>query len=370
MNVDLKKLQIDRDRKQPDMPPWRAGRWVVLLAIPLLAACAYALYASLAPVPAARAIPDRRLHGDRSEDTTDRTVLNATGYVAAAHRIEVASSVVGRVAWIGVEKGDRVREGQVLVRLEDNEYRARLLEAEGHLDSLRARLAALEQGSRPEEIARAAADAEQARAEVKNVKAVLERTRVLAESGLVSRQNLDDVQARHDIQAARLASLEHAYELVRNGPRLEDIEAMRGSVKQSEATLAFAKSQLENTAIRAPVSGTVLARNVEKGEFVTTGFAGDRGAKGWVISLADLSELDVQLDIGQGDFAKLTAQLDAIITTDAYPDHKYSGRIHEISPEASRDKATVQVKVRILEPDAFLRPDMNATVVFIASPGR
>ena len=369
MNVDLKKLQIDRDRKQPDIPPWRAG-WVVLLAIPLLAACAYILYASLAPVPEARAIPDRRLHADSSDDTTDRSVLHATGYITAAHRIEVASSVVGRVAWIGVEKGDRVREGQVLVRLEDNEYRARVLEAEGQLESLRARLAALEQGSRPEEIGRAAADVEQTRAEVKNANSVLERARLLAESGLASRQSLDDAQARHDTQAARHASLEHAYELVRKGPRLEDIEAMRGNVKQSEAALAFAKSQLDNTVIRAPVSGTVLARNVEKGEFVTTGFVGDRGAKGYVISLADLSELDVELDIGQSDFAKLTPQLAAIITTDAYPDRKYSGRIHEISPEASRDKATVQVKLRILQPDAFLRPDMNATVVFINSPGR
>jgi len=114
--------------------------------------------------------------------------------------------------------------------------------------------------------------------------------------------------------------------------------------------------------IRAPVTGTILERIVEKGEFVTTGFSGANGPKGFVVSLADLSDIEVELDINQSDFAKLHFGHKATVFTDAYPDRKYKGSITEISPEANRQKATVQVKVKILNPDDYLRPEMNATV--------
>jgi HlyD family secretion protein len=105
---------------------------------------------------------------------------------------------------------------------------------------------------------------------------------------------------------------------------------------------------------------------VEKGEFVTTSFVGDRGAKGYVVSLADLNDLEVELDIAQNDFAKLHASQHGSVTTDAFPDRKYDGFIKEISPEANRQKATVQIKVKISQPDAYLRPEMNASVAFAA----
>jgi HlyD family secretion protein len=296
-----------------------------------------------------------------------QVILNATGYIIAAHKIEVASKVVGRVAWIGVEKGDKVKEGQVLVRLEDDEYRARLIEAEGQLSSLQARLAELENGSRPEEIAKAQADIEQVRADQENARVSLQRTRTLVEQGVLPKQSLDDAQARYEAQVARVASLRKSYELVHTGPRKEQIEAVRAQVKQAEGALAFAKTQLENTVIRAPVSGTILERNVEKGEFVTTGFVGDRGAKGYVASLADLRDLQVELDINQNDFAKLGPRQPGLVTTDAYPDRKYQSHIEEISPEANRQKATVQVKVKVLNPDDYLRPEMNASVAFYSA---
>ena len=116
--------------------------------------------------------------------------------------------------------------------------------------------------------------------------------------------------------------------------------------------------------IRAPIAGTILERNVETGEFVTNGFVGDKGAKGYVVSLADLDDLQVELDVNQSDFAKIQATQTAWVVTDAYPDRKYEARIVEISPEANRQKGTVQVKVRILHPDNYLRPEMNASVAF------
>jgi HlyD family secretion protein len=130
--------------------------------------------------------------------------------------------------------------------------------------------------------------------------------------------------------------------------------------------VAFYETQLSNTVIRAPVSGTILERAVEKGEFVTTSFVGDRGAKGYVVSLADLNDLQVELDISQNDFGKLGPRQRGVVTTDAFPDRKYEGYIEEISPEANRQKATVQIKVRIQKPDDYLRPEMNANVAFLS----
>ncbi len=130
--------------------------------------------------------------------------------------------------------------------------------------------------------------------------------------------------------------------------------------------MAYAETNLDNTMIRAPVTGTILERAVEKGEFVTTSFVGDRGAKGYVVSLADLNDLEVELDISQNDFAKLHADQRGIVTTDAFPDRKYEGFIKEISPEANRQKATVQMKVKVENPDEYLRPEMNASVAFLS----
>ncbi len=124
--------------------------------------------------------------------------------------------------------------------------------------------------------------------------------------------------------------------------------------------------------IRAPVTGTILERSAEKGELVTSGFAStaEGGPQGMVVSLADLNDLQVELDIAQDDFAKLGPEQKGIITVDAYPDLKWDGVIAEISPQANRAKATVQVKVQILNPDSHLRPDMNATVKFLADENK
>jgi len=124
--------------------------------------------------------------------------------------------------------------------------------------------------------------------------------------------------------------------------------------------------------IRAPVTGTILERTAEKGELVTAQFASgaEGGPQGQVVALADLNDLQVELDIAQDDFAKLAPKQKAVLSVDAYPDRKYDGEIHEISPEANRQKATVQVKVQILNPDQYLRPEMNATVRFLADDTR
>ncbi|MBC8166798.1 MAG: efflux RND transporter periplasmic adaptor subunit [Bryobacteraceae bacterium] len=362
MESDLKSLRIDRGKRSSRGGSW-ATRWILtgVAVIALLGAGRY-VYGMLNQE---KEVDSIRVSAPQGAAAGDSVVLNATGYIMAAHKIQVASKVLGRVAWIGVEKGDKVKEGQVIVRLEDDEYRAQLQQYKGRLASLTARLAELQAGSRPEEVERANAEVQEAEANLTNAKQALERAIPLVRDGVQSRSYLDDARARHDREAARLSAVRKQSELVRIGPRREQIDSMRGQLDEVKGEVAFYETQLANTLIKAPVSGTILERVVEKGEFVTTNFVGDRGAKGYVASLANLNDLRAELDINQNDFAKLKREHRAVVTTDAYPDRKYDGVIDEISPEANRQKATVQVKVKILNPDEFLRPEMNSSVAFI-----
>ena len=365
MESDLKSLRIDRGSKGGSHEPsaW-ATRWIVggILLLILLGAGRF-VYGKL---NAAIEVETVRVKSAASAGlpSGNTIILNATGYIIAAHKIQVASKVLGRVAWIGVEKGNKVKEGQIIVRLEDDEYREQLQQARGNLQALEARLKELENGSRPEEIARSEADLAVGRADLQNARVTLNRTKELAQQGVSSKQAGDDAQARFDSQVARVNALEKSFQLVRIGPRVEQVDAVRGQIVQARGAVDFADTQVSNTVIKAPVTGTILERAVEKGEFVTTSFVGDRGAKGYVVSLADLNDLQVELDINQNDFAKLGPSQKGTIITDAYPDRKYNGSIYEVSPEANRQKATVQVKVKVLNPDDYLRPEMNASVAF------
>lgn len=365
MEPELKSLRIDRTGKRNGEPSRWATRWIVAgIVILVLLGAGRFVYGMLNSATEVDVVRVAASTGGVSAG--NNTILNATGYIVAAHKIQVASKVLGRVAWIGVDKGDKVREGQVIVRLEDDEYKAQLQQAKGQLNSLLARLAELENGSRPQEIDRAKADLAQARADLTNAKVNLDRTQQLSREGVVAKQALDDAKARYDGEVARVRSLDQSFDLVKVGPRKEQVDFVRGQIEEARGRLAFYQSQLSNTVIRAPVTGTILERAVEKGEFVTTSFVGERGAKGYVVSLANLRDLQAELDISQNDFAKLGPQdiQKAYVTTDAFPDRKYEGIIDEISPEANRQKATVQVKVKILNPDDYLRPEMNASVAF------
>jgi HlyD family secretion protein len=366
MEPELKSLRIDRGRKRSSEPSLGVGGWIFGgIAVVALSAGGFYAYGMLTKPTD---VDVTRVHAASPGDATPagNVILNATGYIVAAHTIELGSKVVGKVAWIGVDKADKVTKDQELVRLEDDEYRAQVQQAKGGLANLEANLARAKNGSRPEEIAKAKADLDNSRASEANAKVTLDRTKTLVDEKVMSRQNLDDAQAKYDSAAAQVVSFQRTYDLVKLGPRKEDVDAAQGLVDQARGQLALAETQLANTIIRAPVTGTILERNVEIGEFVTTGMTGDKGAKGYVVSMADLNDLKVELDINQNDFARLGPTQKGVVTTDAFPDRKYEGIIDEISPEANRQKATVQVKVKILHPDQFLRPEMNASVAFLS----
>jgi HlyD family secretion protein len=371
---DLQSLRIDRSQRSDNggEPPAWARRYIIIgiAVVVVLGVIALAYRALSSNVPEVEVV---RAAAQTSSTDAGGVVLSATGYIVAHHTINVNSKVTGRLAWIGVEKGDRVKEGQVIVRLEDQEFQASYLQAKGALANAQAYLEELQHGSRPEEIQQANHNLEEARATLVNDKLTLDRTKELAASGVVSRQQLDDATAKYEADQQRANSLERAFQLAKIGPRPEELARGQGALTQAQGQLDYAKSQLDATVIRAPVTGTILDRTAEKGELITAQFASAAagGPQGSVVSLADLNDLQVELDIAQADFARLGPSQRAFVTTDAYPDKQYDGQIAQISPEANRQKATVQVKVQVLNPgkhpDVQLRPEMNATVRFLAN---
>lgn len=371
---DLQSLRIDRSQRGDSggEPPVWVRRYIIvgITVVVLLGlfALAYRLFASATPE-----VEVVRASAETSGNDAGGTVLTATGYIVAHHTINVNSKVTGRLEWIGVEKGDKVKEGQVLVRLENQEFRASYEQAQGAVDNAKAYLDELQHGSRPQEIQQAQHNLDEARATLANDKLTLDRTKELAASGVVSKQQLDDATAKFEADQQRANSLQQSFTLAQIGPRPEEILRAQGALAQAQGALDFARSQLDATIIRAPVSGTILDRTAEKGELITAQFASAAagGPQGSVVSLADLNDLQVELDIAQADFARLSPAQKAIVTTDTYPDKQYDGVIAQISPEANRQKATVQVKVQVLNPGRYpeveLRPEMNATVRFLAN---
>ena len=363
MEAELHKLRIDRSEKVSRAEPSRLP-WVIAAVVLLLIVAAVAWKFSGNREVELKTIRVRIPEG--AEAAADPVVLNATGYIVAAHKIELASKAIGRVAWVGVEMGDKIQKGEVLVRLEDDEYRARVAQEQGQLDNAKAKLAELEAGSRPQEIATVKATLDKSLAELAVAETNFKRVADLKATRAVSNQQVDDAEALVASRKAQVDSDRQQYELSKVGPRKEQIDAQKGTVRQLEGGLALAMVDLDNTVIRSPVPATVLSRNVEVGEFVTTGFVGENGAKGFVVSIADLTDLRVDLDVSQNDFAKVLPKQPCWIVTDAYPDRRYAGLVDLISPEANRAKATVQVRVKVNNPDELLRPDMNATVSFLS----
>src|SRR5208283_1114864 len=247
---DLQSLRIDHSLREGGGEPPAWSRRIIIGGIAVvvllgIVALAYRLLASSTPeVEVVRATAE-------GSNAAGSTVLSASGYIVAHHKISVNSKVTGRVAWIGVEKGDKVREGQVLVRLEDEEFRAMYEQARGAWESAKARLAEMEHGSRPEEIQQADHNLAEARATAANDKVTLDRTHDLFAQGVVSKQNLDDAQAKYDADRQRANSLEQSLSLSKLGPRAEEIDRARADVETAKGQMDYAKAQLDATLIRA-----------------------------------------------------------------------------------------------------------------------
>src|SRR5258706_7241154 len=359
LNQRLRSLKIDRAKEAPPSARTRTPK-LLLLAISVLVVLAVMGYFFFFSSPKNISVAEVKL--ESGGGSQGNTVLSVSGYVVAHHKIAVGARVMGRVAWIGVEKGDKVQQGQVLVRLEDNDLRAQSNQARANLAAAQARLDQLRAGSRPQEKMKDRAGVVQAQATLTNAESEYDRAERLYRAGVSSKAELDRATAQRDSPRALVEAARQSSAMTDIGPRAEEIRAGEAQVRQMKAALDYADTQLANTQIKAPVSGTVLQRIVERGEMVSPSAFGESGARTSVVALADLNDLQIELDISQADFARLKMDQRAEIIPEAFPNLKYSGFIAEIAPEANRAKATVQVKVKVENPDEQLRPEMNARV--------
>jgi len=363
LNKRLRSLKIDRG---PAPSPSTSSRSTKLLFVGVAVLLALAALGYVFLFSSAKAISVATVRTETGAASLGESVLSASGYVVAHHKIAVGAKVMGRVAWIGVEKGDTVQGGQVLVRLEASEFRAQVNQAQANFAASQARLDKLRTGSRPEEKLKDRAAVLQAEANLKNAEAEYQRTESLFRSGVSSKAEYDRALAQRDSAAAMVQSARQASAMTDIGPRKEEIRAAEAEVQQMKAALDYANTQLAATEIKAPVSGTVLERTVEPGEMVSPSAFGGSGARTSVVDLADLTDLQVELDISQSEFARLKMSQRAEIIPDAYPNLRFAGFIEEIAPEANRAKSTVQVKVKVENPNEQLRPEMNARVNFLS----
>src|SRR5581483_6166250 len=273
----LKSLKIDRAPVPVKGPSKKAPKKLFLLVstILVLIAAGYFFLSSSAKSVSAAEVKVETSNGA----PVGQTVLTVSGYVVAHHKIDVGAKVMGRVKWIGVEKGDKVKEGQVLVRLEDDEYRAQVNQAKANLASAQARLEELRAGSRPQEKMRDKAAVSQAEANVKSTEADFERIEKLYSAGVSPKADYDKALAARDTARAQLESAKQSSTLTDIGPRIEEINAAAAQVNQLKAAVDYAQTQLDATEIKAPVSGTILQRIVERGVMVSPSSFGDSGAR-------------------------------------------------------------------------------------------
>ena len=363
LNKRLRSLKIDRNPAPLPSAKQRSPKILFLVIAVILAVVALGYAYFFAGTRTISAAPVRTETGGSS---SAESVLSASGYVVAHHKIAVGAKVMGRVAWIGVEKGDTVQEGQVLVRLEDTEFRAQVNQASANLAAAQARLDQLRSGSRPQEKLKDKAAVLQAEANLKNAEADYQRSETLYRSGVASKSELDRALAQRDTARALVEAARQSSAMTDIGPRTEEIRAGEAQVQQMRAARDYAQTQLAATEIKAPVAGTVLQRIVERGEMVSPSAFGGSGARTSVVDLADLTDLQIELDISQSDFSRLKMGQRAEIIPEAYPNLRYTGYIAEIAPEANRAKSTVQIKVKVENPNEQLRPEMNARVNFLS----
>jgi HlyD family secretion protein len=275
----------------------------------------------------------------------------ATGRIAGPARIELAAQATGTVERVQVRAGERVRPGQVLVRLRDDEARAAVVQARAALAEARARLHQIDVVARPV----GDQSVRQAQANLRLAEAEHARTRELIARGFVSQARLDEVQRTLDNAHSALAAARAQAES--NQPQGADHQLALARLAQAEASLALAEARLANQVIVAPVAATVLVRNVEPGDVAQAGRM--------LLVLAQDGETRVHAHVDERNLRLLAPGLHGTAVADAFPGERFGSEIYFVAPAVDAQRGTVEVRLRVLEPPAFLRPDMTVSVEMI-----
>ncbi|HWP34691.1 MAG TPA: efflux RND transporter periplasmic adaptor subunit [Thermodesulfobacteriota bacterium] len=291
--------------------------------------------------------------------------VRETGVVVPRLAVEVKSKVGGRIARLPVNEGDTVETGTVLAEIDPDESVSRVRQAEADLASARARLSALLEGTRPQEIAQAEAELARAEIALADAEQTVRRRQELAAQGFIARADLDAAITQREMARQAVARAREALSLAREGARRQDILAAQAEVLRAEDALRNARERLRDTVVRAPMSGTILRRLVNPGEIVTAGnLSTSTGTLMMVV--ADLSQLLVRTKVNEVDVPKIRLGQPAEVVVDAIRERTWRAEVVRIAPagqrEADKNLVTFEVDVRLLERDDRIRPDMTAEV--------
>jgi RND family efflux transporter MFP subunit len=322
-DTDLSKLKIDKSAEA--FRPARR-KLVYLLSIIFLAVIVGFLYFKGIIVPA---ITVEVTTVTQIYPSQTFSQLNATGYVVAQRKAAVASKLTGRLVALMVEEGSRVKEGQVIARMENEDTLAARDQAEANLRT-------------------AGANLELARAELVDASRSFQRNKELVGKEYISKSDYDLSEARY--KKAEAAA-----------------NAAEAAVRASAAALQGANVALEYSLIRAPFDAVVLTKNADIGDIVTP-IGAAANAKAAVVTIADMSSLEVEADVSETNLYLVKAGQPCEIQLDALPDSRFRGVVHTIVPTADRTKATVLIKVRFLDKDPRVLPEMRAKVSFLSRP--
>jgi RND family efflux transporter MFP subunit len=307
----------------------RAPLWLVLLVVGvgLLLVLGY-VYMRRLPAAAPAEVAAMDLVTVPAVGQGPGVVLSGSGYVEAQVRADISAKIPGRLEFLEVEEGDRVRAGELLAQLENRDYRARRDLAERELVERRAAVA-------------------EAEAILVEDQREFERQKRLVAGGVSGEAERERAEARRDASKARL-------------------DSARAAVASAAARVAVTEAELENTLIRAPFAGVVIRKMAKVGEMVMPQSLGaDTNTKSGIVQLADFNTLEVEVDVQEANIARLEEGQPARVLLKSYRERPYEGVLRQILPTADRAQGTVLVRVRILNPDERVLPKMQADVDFL-----
>ncbi len=318
---DLSRLRIERGSTGLTRRRRRYGKWLLWIVLAACAVGGYFYYNGRAAIQVEVAAVTQAYPSQAN------TQLNATGYVVAQRKAAVASKATGRLEWLGVREGSVVRENEVLARLENKDMMAALQQAQANVALTQANL-------------------EQGEAEMRDAQRALDRSRDLLQKNFVS-------AAAHDVAVAR-------HEKAR-----AVINGLKASIAVAQANVRAAQVSVDQTLIRAPFDGVILTKNANVGDVITP-FSSATGSQAAVVTMADMNTLEVEADVSEASVGKVKAEQPCEIQLDALPGERFRGVVTRTVPTVDRAKATVNVKVRFVDKDVRILPEMSAKVAFLS----
>jgi len=294
-------------------------------------------------------------------------VLESKGYIIPEQQILVSPQVSGRVLELNFDAGQQVEQGFILAVIDNTEYMADYERAQAQAAAAREREREAREGNRPDEIRQAEAELAESQTQLEQAERTYDRKRDLFEKKIVTPQDLEDTQSEFQALSRRVEKLKAMTQLMIDGPREERKQIAKAELRAAEAELTRAKWRLDNTIIKAPIKGTILKKNAELGNLVNpVAFNGSFS----LCDVADLSKLEVELDIQERDISKVKPYQKCRIRAEAFPERTYEGYVSRLMPIANRAKGAVPVRVRVAVPSEeqglYLKPEMGALVTFFS----